>query len=101
MVLENGSPAAERVNQNAYEYFKLYVTLPSADVEIALSAYSGDPDLYVSTSVHRPNATANDYASASHLLSGSEVLRIPHDEPHLAACTAQPGPCVLYISVYG
>jgi hypothetical protein len=40
-VLENGSPANERVSANSYEYFKFYVTLPSADVEFVLSAFSG------------------------------------------------------------
>ena len=90
VVLEDGHPSAGSVSGGASAYYKFYVTLPSADVEIVLNALSGDPDLYVSTSVHRPNSTAYNFMSVTHGTSRSEVMKVKKEAHGTHAPSHQP-----------
>jgi hypothetical protein len=61
---------------------------------VALTVFSGDPDIYASFDTSRPTAANHSFASAG---SGDEVLRISHLSPHFCAAA----PCTLYIGVLG
>ena len=61
---------------------------------MALTVFSGDPDIYASFDTSRPTAANHSFASAG---SGDEVLRISHLSPHFCAAA----PCTLYIGVLG
>ena len=61
---------------------------------MALTVFSGDPDLYASFTTARPTAANHSFASAG---GGDEVVRISHLDPHYCAAL----PCTLYIGVLG
>ena len=91
LVLEDGAPANENVNKGGYEYFKLFISKPNVDVQVIMNdapyradplhgnhplygnhpltwqvimtAFSGDPDMFVSTTHARPNASSFEYRS--------------------------------------
>ena len=103
LLLSDGVPYSQYVNEGGYELFQFEVLLPSADLEIILYTFSdGDVDLYASLTSLWPtsNPAEHTWASDGHS-SGGEVLQISHEDPTLAACTSTPGACVLYLSVYG
>ena len=62
--------------------------------QVALTVFSGDPDLYASFTTARPTAANHSFASAG---GGDEVVRISHLDPHYCAAL----PCTLYIGVLG
>ena len=65
LTLRNGESMHEKVLRNRYEYFK--IMLPAGqDLHIGVTAYGGDPDLYVSC---KYNATQDDTGYPS-LLEG-------------------------------
>ena len=61
---------------------------------MALTVFSGDPDIYAAFDTSRPTAANHSFASAG---SGDEVLRVSHLSPHFCAAV----PCTLYIGVLG
>ena len=61
---------------------------------MALTVFSGDPDLYASFDTARPTAANHSFASAG---GSDEVVRISHLDPRFCASV----PCTLYIGVLG
>lgn len=99
-VLEDGAPAMGLVNSGSYDYFKLYLSEKSVVVELVLTVFFGNPDLYASVSggVTMPNASQHDFASED---AASDVIQIPHTNALLAQCQAEQDTCVVYVSVRG
>ena len=77
---------------NSYVYYRYTLTnyLP---VSIAVTPLTGDPDLFVSTIVTKPNMTNFQWRSNGF---GNEVVSI--SPAQLASCAL---PCNIYISVLG
>lgn len=65
---------------------------------MVLSAFSGDPDVFLSTTVHRPNKTHHWLSSEDHASTG-DVISIDYTNPTLGACTRAAAACILYLSV--
>jgi hypothetical protein len=88
----DGVPVREDLQAGEAEYFELYVENSQQDFSIYVTDLGvGDPDLYVSTKCHRPNATCNEWqASRPH----GDSITIPHTDP--LAC----GACTYYVAVY-
>ena len=101
LLLQDGTPTTERVNAYSYAYYKFYVSQPLADVDVILTALSGDPDLYVSLTTPRPTAITPGVRSSESHSSAGEVIKLSHTDPTLAVCTRGVGPCIVYISVHG
>jgi hypothetical protein len=65
-------------------YYRLWVNDPSADVTLTVTSFSGDPDLYVSTTVSQPNSTEYDWKATSYQ---SDSITVPHtDEKFCSNC---------------
>ena len=62
-VLAEGTPANEVVSKNEYEYFKLFVSRSNVDVKVVMTAFVGDPDVFLSTTLSKPNRTHFDFSS--------------------------------------
>ena len=109
MVLQQGVPHRDTVARYQYRYYMLTLSEPHQDVIITLTAFTGDPDLFV---------TACDYAlgsAADHTCNdrptnfthqwqrrsfGSDSLVIPYGS--VGACEPSPAtPCDYYIGVLG
>mmetsp|Transcript_52219 Transcript_52219/g.113765 ORF Transcript_52219/g.113765 Transcript_52219/m.113765 type:complete len:2005 (+) Transcript_52219:510-6524(+) len=98
-VLEDGTPMASvAVAADAYEYFKFFVSNELVDLQIILTAFRGNPDLYVSTTTPKPNATSFEYTSQD--LEG-DIIKIDHRDASLVACHERQTTCVVYVSVLG
>jgi len=99
-VLEDGAPMAGIVNAGAYEFFKLYLSDKKVDLELVLTVFSGNPDVYASVSpgITRPNSTHFDFASED---AASDVLVLTHNAGPLVQCQARLDTCIVYISVRG
>lgn len=74
LTLQDGTPVTERVNAGTFEYFKFFVTAPIADVEVVLNVFSGDPDLFLSTSEERPSATTTGVFESATAGAGEGTL---------------------------
>jgi hypothetical protein len=56
MNLQEGMALNDRVDTDSYKYYAFPVLENwDTDVTIVVSTFSGDPDLYVSTSIFKPN----------------------------------------------
>ena len=65
--------------------------------QMVLTPFSGDPNMYVSLTEPRPNATSATWVSEE--LSG-EVVKISSRDRTLAACASSGTTCVVYTSVH-
>lgn len=63
MVLEDGAPVNEAVTRGSYEYFKMFVSRASDDLRFTMTAFLGNPDMFVSITNPRPNASSFDFSS--------------------------------------
>ena len=110
-VLENGAPCNEVVNAGEYEYFKLFVTAQLVEVQVIMTAFSGNPDVFVSLTEPYPNATSATWRSTDVEGDVITISNVAFDSrpksEALDACLNPPEgslatrACVLYISVFG
>ena len=76
-VLIEGVPVNMILSEdNAYEYFEFEVNRIKT-LSVTCTSWTGDPDIYVSTTNHRPNVTDFEYAARG---LGSDSLTIPENE---------------------
>jgi len=97
--LTDGVPHTDVVSRGAYEYYRIVLTQPSVDVQVIVTPYYGDPDLYLSwhADISRPNMTNNDARSTSQYNDSIYV-----QAANLGDCfAAGGGTCQIYVSVYG
>jgi hypothetical protein len=95
--LSSGTPVVDFVLPNEYVYFAVDVDEHAAMLGFSLTAYTGDPDLYVSTPgshITRPNATHYNCKSISF---GSDTLTLPNSCPTLGEVV----PGTYYVAVSG
>lgn len=103
--LLDGVPLADAAARGAYNYYRLTLNLYGADVAVAVTPVSGDPDLFVSwhAANRRPNATAND--ASERAPRGIDSVYIPWRS--LTECQASIDPgggggtCDIFIGVLG
>lgn len=94
VLLLANQPLRDEVARGEFKYFVFHNNQPGAAITISVTAISGDPDLFVSTTNSRPHSRSSADWSATR--SGGDVLDIYPQEPH--ACAA---PCDYYIGVRG
>eukprot|EP01006_Ploeotia_vitrea_P032269 TRINITY_DN64533_c0_g2_i1.p1 TRINITY_DN64533_c0_g2~~TRINITY_DN64533_c0_g2_i1.p1 ORF type:complete len:2597 (-),score=1385.65 TRINITY_DN64533_c0_g2_i1:818-8563(-) len=93
--LQDGMPLIDHLEKDEYEYFSLVVDDLSLDFTVTVTDLArSDPDLFISSTNHRPNAStgSHDFAARS---TRSDSITVSHDDPR--AC--QQLPCTYYISV--
>ena len=110
-VLENGAPCNEVVNAGEYEYFKLFVTAQLVEVQVIMTAFSGNPDMFLSLTEPYPNATSATWRSTDVEGDVITISNVAFDyrpkSEELDACLNPPEgavatqACVLYIAVHG
>ena len=89
--LSNGVPMYGTVAKNEFQYYVFHADEPNALLQFALTPYSGDPDIYISTT--NPNPTTRNFTWAS-MGIGRDVIEISVEDHHYC----QP-PCNYYIGV--
>lgn len=99
--LMSGVPVRSAVGSDRYEYFKFTLLQPRTDVMFAVTALSGDPDMYIGLSplVH-PTRFNNTWFQSQ---LGSDTLVLQADEIS-KRCIPNPRlgkHCDLYVGVYG
>ena len=95
--LQEGVALRARAPSGQYTFFRFDVARADTSAKVALTVFSGDPDLYCSFEVSRPTQANHSYASTG---SGDEVVRISHLDPRMRPfCLSLP--CTLYIGVLG
>lgn len=70
--LQNGIPVRDWAETDVYQYYVFTVDQDDLDLTVTVTAFSGDPDLFVSPSVLRPNSTSPD-TLASRVYGGDAV----------------------------
>jgi len=95
--LTEGIPVTDKVELGQYHYYLLRLT-EQASVTLVLSEVYGDPDLYASLSIRKPNTILHDYAKTVY---GGETLVIDYTKEMEEACHKLVPFCTLYIAVYG
>eukprot|EP00598_Pedospumella_elongata_P002386 CAMPEP_0184975878 /NCGR_PEP_ID=MMETSP1098-20130426/6959_1 /TAXON_ID=89044 /ORGANISM="Spumella elongata, Strain CCAP 955/1" /LENGTH=2755 /DNA_ID=CAMNT_0027498653 /DNA_START=79 /DNA_END=8346 /DNA_ORIENTATION=+ len=93
--LQAGVPVMDHVNKGEKDYFSFYLDQSFVSVSFALTTLSGDPDIYVSTTVGHPapDSVNSTWRSSDY---GPDVLVInPRTDPK--ACYH----CMYYIAVIG
>ncbi len=90
--LEPGMPRQGSVDKGKYQYYQVYVdqVTTTMDLTITVSAFSGDPDLYISDSVMLPDI--NTYKWKSSTGFGGEAYTLPASQTRVGK---------YYIAVYG
>ena len=102
VILEDGMPRERSISSGVTQYFRVYVGMGGkTDVSITATPLSGDIDMYVSTTMRRPNATAFDWSSATASQAGAEGVVIMHTDPTLLTCLHHSPHCVLFVAVVG
>ncbi len=72
-LLRDGVQVTARVSNQGYQYFKYQVDNPGCNVTIQVTPYSGDPDLFVSSTAPYPNSTAATWRSTRFGVSADSV----------------------------
>ena len=67
---------------------KFFISGGDVDVKLILTAQGGDPDLYVSTTLAKPNRTHFDYSSSD---GDGDIVVIRHDDQKLVECQSAAG----------
>jgi len=75
-LLLDGVPIRDEVGYRQYDYFEVYVDRTDEDLTVTLTAFEGDPDLYISDSVRRPSQRYGTYNFSSRLY-GEDAITIP------------------------
>lgn len=97
-----------QVIRHEYNYYMFPLQYKYEDFTIALTAFSGDPDLYIFLSPDNPQPTRNSYDFRSRGI-GSDVITIPWGGGIQSKCPAlpdvynhgDPTHCMVYLGVYG
>lgn len=103
--LQNGVPSRAYVNQWDYAYYVFSFYDFNVDTIIAVTPFTGDPDLYVTACNEGSNAScvyqpSNTSFTWRHMAVGADTISIPFGSP--GACTPiPPNPCSYYIAVHG
>jgi hypothetical protein len=84
VTLEDGIPWREQVAADQYEYFRAYVQDAATDLRLILTPISGNPDIFVSHSHARPNATHHEWSGTT--ATGNDVVSIAHTDAAMADC---------------
>lgn len=93
VTLQDGVPHTDNLAAGEYEYFRLPVTLSGKPITISVTDLGrGDPDLFVSTTVDRPNRTHYTWSAAT--MYNDSVTIAPTDPQHCST------PCTYFIAVY-
>jgi hypothetical protein len=89
--LQSGIAVRASLSYRQYRYYKLHVDADDRNIMISVTAFSGDPDVYVSTHHHRPNSTNYQWKADS---TNSDTVAIIKGSAN--ACSN----CDFYIAVY-
>jgi len=87
IALQDGRPQRSQSLDGQYQYFYYINNQPGTSVTFALTALTGDPDMYISTRTTRPNATSFEYRST---MAGSDAVVIDDSKA-----------TTYYVGVYG
>lgn len=104
VTLRDGVPQQDTVREGEYQYYRLEVERYHADVVITATSFFGDADLFVSTTVPRPNMTASGHTWASRAYQHDRVVLQFSDIADCEAAAANgvgTGACSVFIAVYG
>uniref|UniRef100_A0A6A7G9P6 Ubiquitin fusion degradation protein 1 homolog n=1 Tax=Hirondellea gigas TaxID=1518452 RepID=A0A6A7G9P6_9CRUS len=66
------------VSANSYRYYKIKLVHPELGVRFALTPLTGDPDLYISTSIEQPTVSQHDWAANT---SQAKLLGVHPGDP--------------------
>lgn len=77
-MLVGGVPQNGIVANRKYKYYSFHVSGVHQNLEISVSRFTGDPDLYVTNNGSQPSKTNYQWKSA---MFGKDVIDIPHPEP--------------------
>lgn len=94
--LVEGVPSSDVVAAGEYSYFVFNLLRPDSAVTFQLTPLSGDPDLFASTTVHRPTMLEGHYTWVANTLD-DDIITIQPDDPR--GCNGQS--CAIYLGVYG
>lgn len=111
--LQAGLPQEITQKKDAYQYFRHFVTKKTLDLSIAMTVFSGNPQLYVSLNPANkfPNASDHDLNTWNqYIISGSKGKAIYLSYSELVKsnpiCSVSIGtnsdvePCAIYMGVY-
>eukprot|EP00467_Chlorarachnion_reptans_P026381 CAMPEP_0114512822 /NCGR_PEP_ID=MMETSP0109-20121206/15203_1 /TAXON_ID=29199 /ORGANISM="Chlorarachnion reptans, Strain CCCM449" /LENGTH=2525 /DNA_ID=CAMNT_0001692577 /DNA_START=282 /DNA_END=7859 /DNA_ORIENTATION=- len=76
-MLLDGVPIRDEVNYRQYDYFEVFVDRTDMDLTVTVTAFSGDPDLYVSTATEHPGPHSFNYSAR---LYGEDSVTIPKQQ---------------------
>jgi hypothetical protein len=93
LALSPGTPVTDYANEGEYDYFSVFAEDTPQVLNIQVTPLSGDLDLFVSTSVTRPNVSNSMWQSRKF---GEDSIAID-SELDTKACTG----CTYYIAVFG
>ena len=101
LVLTPGNPVTDYTSKGEYDYFSTYVDRSGEIITFDVTPYSGDVDLYISTSENVVNYNTNGkpnetYFTWRSMMFGEDTIRID-TELDENACIG----CTYYLSVYG
>jgi hypothetical protein len=72
-ILQSGHPQSGFVQSQDWQYYRFYAGITGLPMTVALNALTGDPDLYMSTTVTRPDHDNYDWVAQA---VGSDVLTV-------------------------
>ena len=103
LLLQNGQSIHESVQKGKYEYFKIILS-PGLDLQVGVTTYAGDPDLYLSCTLNLTNsddgfpskAATHHYKESKS--SGNDVITVSAEE---SCYSTNHGQNTIYAAVYG
>ena len=99
LMLQAGSAVNDFVEKDQFSYYRFTLSQSHKDLTFVVTPFSGDPDIYVSTTYPYPNRT---HYTWSHRSRGRDAVTITESDPR--ACHTQfheTGTCDYFIAVHG
>jgi hypothetical protein len=101
LTLQNGQSLHENVQKGKYEYFKIILS-PGLDLQVGLTTYAGDPDLYLSCKLNLTNSDAGFPSKANFewqsKSSGNDVISVAAQD---SCYSKNHGQNTIFAAVYG
>uniref|UniRef100_A0A7S4DNT6 Uncharacterized protein n=1 Tax=Lotharella globosa TaxID=91324 RepID=A0A7S4DNT6_9EUKA len=88
--LSDGIPVRGHLEHRKFDYYTIYVDRTDMDLTVTVTAFDGDPDLYLSDSVTQPGPQNHRYNYSARLY-GEDAITVPRQSLHRG---------YYYVSVY-
>lgn len=98
ITLQLGTPIVDIVRKSEYSFFRVVISEPHQDFQLTVTAFVGDPDVFISRTIPHPTAGWMRHTWAAARV-GSDSVNIEAADPRACHAASPAQPCVYYVGI--